>query len=408
MCSLSLLLTAFALALGQTEASLADTCSEQTSCDSCYTASFLCHWCKDIPPTGSVALPSTSETVAISDPAPTTGGSCHYKLSKFGCQVGDACSPDDCAERPNCSSCQMGGCKWCASAGKCVSPYSWTCALPSNCVPNSDCIRDEPEFIGYVRGIPDWMIWIFVVLYVGIVVLSIASIYYMYKALVTPATRAVPVEEQGLVTGAQPSAGPPRRWLFRLITFTWAMAVVAIGILFVMVSMYWPSPPDVSMCNAQVMWSDTINMIINTVTSGKANVESEVLITVYNPNRLGLTLNSVNGNIYYKGTDVGTVELDTIDAQAGSAADGLGVVSFDGFDHIAEMYYDFNVKHALLLDFEMFVNFSVAGFGGFNVAIPKLQLNVNNPPPQAHCKCVNGSSSPSYTPLIEELEFEVA
>ena len=186
------------------------------------------------------------------------------------------------------------------------------------------------------------------------------------------------------------------------------MAVVAIGILFVMVSMYWPSPPDVSMCNAQVMWSDTINMIINTVTSGKANVESEVLITVYNPNRLGLTLNSVNGNIYYKGTDVGTVELDTIDAQAGSAADGLGVVSFDGFDHIAEMYYDFNVKHALLLDFEMFVNFSVAGFGGFNVAIPKLQLNVNNPPPQAHCKCVNGSSSPSYTPLIEELEFEVA
>ena len=353
------------------EMSLLDACKDQSNCESCYASSFLCHWCKDMPSPGS--------------------GSCHYKMSQYGCQVGDSCSADDCAERTSCWSCQMGGCKWCASANKCVSPYSWTCALPSNCAPNSECQREAPEFVGYERSIPDWLIYAFAVVYIIAVVISMTAIYYVRRAILVTSPTA---EQERLV---QVAPGEPRlatrMWLFRLISIVWSLALVAVGVIFVSITLYWPSPPDVSMCNAQVMWSDTLNMIINSVTSGKASVESEVLITVYNPNRLGLALHSVNGNIFYKGTDVGSLELSSIDAQAGTAADGLGVVTFNGFDHIAEMYYDFNVKHQLLLEFELFVNFSIAGFNGFNVAAPKLQLNVNNPPPQKRCKCINGTSS---------------
>jgi hypothetical protein len=158
-------------------------------------------------------------------------------------------------------------------------------------------------------------------------------------------------------------------------------------LLFVVISLYWPSAPEVSMCNAELMWGDTLNMIINSVTTGKTTVESEVLITVYNPNRIDLTIHSVNGNIYYRGGEVGTVDLSTVQANQGSASDGLGVISFNGFDRITEIFYDFNVKHKLLLEFELFVTFSVGPLRKMSLVTPKFVMNVNDPPPQEHCKC---------------------
>lgn len=333
--------------VGSASGLLGDTCSDQSSCESCYESSFLCHWCKDIPG--------------------ESGGSCHAKLSQYGCAVGDSCSADDCADRNTCSACKLGGCKWCASAQKCVSPYSWVCALPSNCLPNSECERTAPEFIGYERAVPDWIIYLFTLFY-SLVVGTSVFVWRRYK-------HALAI-----------NAGP---WLYRLVVAGWTLAVLGMGIGFTGICLFWPSPPEVSMCNAELMWSDTLNMIINSITSGKASVDSEVLITVYNPNRFGLTLNSVNGNIFYKGGQVGTLELAPIDAQAGSAADALGVITFNGFDRIAAMYYDFNVKHKLELDFELFLNFSIGSFGGFSVGAPKLRMNVNDPPPQKHCNCLD-------------------
>jgi hypothetical protein len=184
-------------------------------------------------------------------------------------------------------------------------------------------------------------------------------------------------------------AGP---WLYRFLILGWTITVLGIGLGFTAIALFWPAAPEVSMCNAELLWGDTLNMIFNTITSGKASVESEVLITVYNPNRIGITLNAVNGNIFYKGGQVGTVELAPIDAQAGSAADGLGVITFNGFDRIAEMYYDFNVKHKLELDFELFLNFSIGSFGGFSVGAPKIRMNVNDPPPQKHCNCLDNAA----------------
>ena len=132
-------------------------------------------------------------------------------------------------------------------------------------------------------------------------------------------------------------------------------------------------------------------MIVNSITTGRTTVESELLITVYNPNRISARVNSLNGDIYYKGSAVGTVDLGAVDAQAGSASDALGVLTFDGFEHITEILYDFNVKHQLLLEFELFASFEIGKLGGFNIAAPRFQINVNNPPPQEHCKCKESS-----------------
>lgn len=374
------LLSLFFLIYPQTTRS---ECNKESSCESCYSSSFLCHWCKDIP---------SSEA----------SGSCHYKFSQYGCQVGDACSPDDCSERNTCSSCVMGGCKYCASVKKCVSPYSWTCALPSNCEPNQECMRSEPEFIGYIRGIPDWVIAVLLSVYVLVVTVSAVTMLHAYRYWI------VPPSSSSTLADTERDQRSSRNWIFGLVAASWTLVLVALGVLFFAIALYWPSPPEVSMCNAQLMWSDTINMIVNTVTTGKASVESEILITVYNPNRVTVALHSVSGNISYKGELVGSVDLGPIDARPGSAADGLGVVTFNGFERIAEMYYDFNVKHQLILEFELFISFQIASIGSFDVAVPKTRLNVNNPPPQKYCKCLDDASPNPEDALsvLPESQFE--
>jgi hypothetical protein len=243
-----------------------------------------------------------------------------------------------------------------------------------------------------------WVIYVFAVVYAGIVALSFAGIYHLRRAMVL--SLVTEEETDGLVSAAS-SVIASRRCLFRGIAAFWILLVIAIGIIFAMVSLFWPSPPQISMCNAELMWSDTLNMIINSVTTGKTTVESEVLISVYNPNRIGAQINSINGNVYYKGSPVGTIELSPIDGQAGSVSDGLGVLSFDGFEHITEMFYDFNVAHELLLEFEIFINFTVGPMNALNVAAPRFQMNVNNPPPQEHCKCKD-----VHKPVLSLAELE--
>lgn len=342
-----------------------DLCSQESSCESCYSTSLLCHWCKEIP----------SES--------GSPGSCHYKLSPKGCQVGDACTPDDCSARDTCSSCSMGGCKWCASVQKCVSPYSWTCAFPSNCLPNSECQRTQPEFIGYIEALPVWLILVLAAVYLCIVAVSVIGLYHLSRS-----TRET--EEERLI-----ERPPSKKWIFRGIATLWILSLIAAGAFLTVVTLFWPTAPQISMCNAELMWRDTFNMIVNSITTGRTTVESELLITVYNPNRISARVNSLNGNIYYKGSAVGTVDLGAVDAQAGSASDALGVLTFDGFEHIAEILYDFNVKHQLLLEFELFASFDIGKLGGFNIAAPRFQINVNNPPPQEHCKCKESSLSES-------------
>jgi len=200
-----------------------------------------------------------------------------------------------------------------------------------------------------------------------------------------------------------------RRIVYRLIAMSLSLGVVAIGIIFAIIGVYWPSAPELSMCNAQVMWKDTMNMIINSVTSGKATVESEILISLYNPNRFGGTINAINGDIFYKSIPVGSISINEMDLVSGAVSDSIGVITFNGFEQISDMYYDFNVNHHLMLEFDLFLNLNVAGYN-VNTGVPKFQMNINDPPPQKFCKCnytapdsFDGGNPPSNT--IAHFEF---
>ena len=186
----------------------------------------------------------------------------------------------------------------------------------------------------------------------------------------------------------------PRIWLFWLLVIACVVGLAVVGLMLSSIGFYWPAPPEVNMCNAELMWNDMITMIINTVTSGKASVESELLITVYNPNRLGGTIAGITGNIFYKAAPVGTINIGEIDLVPGSATDSLGVLTFNGFDKISEMYYDFNILHKLLLEFELFISLNLGDFE-LSTVMTKFAMNINDPPVQKHCKCDYKSTSQS-------------
>jgi len=207
-----------------------------------------------------------------------------------------------------------------------------------------------------------WVVYTMIAVYIGLVVINVVFLFWARSILAL------------------------RMWLFWLLAVACVVGLVVVGLMLSSIGYYWPSPPEVNMCNAELMWNDMITMIINTVTSGKASVESELLITVYNPNRLGGTIAGITGNIFYKASPVGTINIGEIDLVPGSATDSLGVLTFNGFDKISEMYYDFNVLHKLFLEFELFITLSFRDIE-LSTVMTKIAMNINDPPVQKHCKC---------------------
>ncbi len=67
-----------------------------------------------------------------------------------GCTVGASCTTDLCTQFNSCSDCSLNAdCKWCGNDKKCQSSSSWKCMTGAQCFPNTECVRTEPEWIGY-------------------------------------------------------------------------------------------------------------------------------------------------------------------------------------------------------------------------------------------------------------------
>ena len=361
------------------QASLFD-CSSATTCDACYQTSYLCHWCAGNSSESQSNLP----------------GSCHLKLSPSGCQVGASCSGDDCSLRHTCSSCGMGGCKWCGSSS-CVALYSWQCAVPQQCYPNAQCIRAAPEFIGYigapsglVTGVSVALLVLFSVAFCNILVC------WRVKRLVgdivrppQPLLRESPNESAGIVLASV--IDPVISALFACTTWLWGILALIMVSLSLLTMLWWPHPPEVNVCNAQVMWNETLSMIIRSAVL-KTNVDLEMLVSVYNPNRLNIRIKSVDGDVFYRGNiPVARFELNSLHAQGGYVTDKLGTLTFNGLDQAAAMLYDFNWKHKLELTakvstaFEVLVGNSV--LFALSATLPEFPINANEPPQQTRCHC---------------------
>jgi len=305
--------------------------------------------------------------------------------------VGASCAGDDCFSQKSCSICKATGCKWCGKAQSCEALYSWTCGLSSECFPNEVCVRKEPEYIGYAPA-PDAVSFgaLVVFLTVAIIVACNLLICWRGRSVFTRIQQdRQPFDETSRLLD------PLVRAIFSCTTCLCSTFLIGAGLLCLAVVLWWPQPPQVSVCNAEVMWKDTLTMIVKSAFI-KTNVELETLISVYNPNRLNARIRDVSGDFFYKGNHVASIAIGQIDAPGGYVSDKLGVLTFSGFDQAVDMLYDMNINQQLILTSKVSTSFDVL-FGTYSLfslstTLPEFEIDANKPPERSHCRC-RGSPS---------------
>ena len=391
------------------EASFFD-CSSQSTCDSCYGYSYLCHWCA-----GNA----------------TTPGSCHAKLSTQGCQVGTSCSGDDCSDRHTCSSCEMGGCKWCGS--ECVALYSWQCALPRQCFPNAQCVRKEPEYIGYDSAPSGVAFTAFaIVLILSSVAACNVLVCWRLKSLVSglnnppqriPRERLLVhgtlVEDEDSPLGRSSANSTTSTALiplfdalfaslFACTAWLWGLAVFGAICTAFFATLFYPHPPVVNVCNAQVMWEKLLSMLVRSAVI-HTSVDLEILVSVYNPNRLSVKVRELSGDVFYRGIiPVASLTLGELNGKGGYVTDSLGTLTFTGLNQAADMLYDFNYLHKLELSAKIATAFDVMWgdrvLMSLSTVLPEIAINANEPPKQGYCHCKE--SSPWEDHILASTEFD--
>merc|ERR1740117_1404497 len=115
-------------------------------------------------------------------------------------------------------------------------------------------------------------------------------------------------------------------WLMWLVAIAF---IVASGIILVLFS---PHPPRTSICYDGVDWTGIVKNI-NVGFGSRYYADYELLLSLYNPNRVDLNVTSLRGVVHFPvGSldqhEVGTVTLGDFFAKAGSITDTIGMLSF--------------------------------------------------------------------------------
>jgi hypothetical protein len=170
--------------------------------------------------------------------------------------------------------------------------------------------------------------------------------------------------------------------------------MVSLGVVASGVTLLQPGIPEISVCNAEMMWKESL---MSLATRGSVNME--ILISVHNPSRvLSAHVKSLDGLLNYRKLfPVGNFRLSNLTASAGFVSDQVGVMEIStSADYIAQMIYDFNVAHSLvftidplILDVELRLDLFGASRWTLPIVarLPPMLIDANKPPLQHLCQC---------------------
>ncbi|KAF4753007.1 hypothetical protein FOZ63_002781, partial [Perkinsus olseni] len=169
------------------------------------------------------------------------------------------------------------------------------------------------------------------------------------------------------------------------------------------VAAVWPHQPVVNYCNIELVWNRTLAMVVESALV-KTDIEMESLVSVYNPNRLGVRINHLSGNIYYKGAEIGTMALHNFAAPGGYVSDGLGLITYNALDRAAEMLIDYKWNKDLVLTVTGTISFDILWpnsevLASLSASVPPAVINLNKVPDQRYCKCQPGYGRPPLYPM---------
>ncbi|KAF4736648.1 hypothetical protein FOZ62_019359 [Perkinsus olseni] len=318
--------------------------------------------------------------------------------------------------------------------------------MSSQCFPNSECKREEPMYIGSVWA-PRAVAWSL------ILIIAIAStcggmMLFSCRRMKNAVARANQLDRElqrsGRARRRQRSEGaddyllrsgtasddeadlddrargydylslaslldPCASCLYKTLGCCWAVGMILLLVGSGVVAAVWPHQPVVNYCNIELVWNRTLAMVVESALV-KTDIEMESLVSVYNPNRLGVRINHLSGNIYYKGAEIGTMALHNFAAPGGYVSDGLGLITYNALDRAAEMLIDYKWNKDLVLTVTGTISFDILWpnsevLTSLSASVPPAVINLNKVPDQRYCKCqgnITQGSSSSWFMLADD------
>ncbi|KDO30879.1 hypothetical protein SPRG_04781 [Saprolegnia parasitica CBS 223.65] len=160
--------------------------------------------------------------------------------------------------------------------------------------------------------------------------------------------------------------------------------------------MYYPRIPEYQICNQQFDWAS----IFQSLVSVHPKINYQILTSVSNENRFAFFLKAGDADIHHRGTKVGTWTIRNWTAEAGAVTDMMADVRIDpGYTEAYGLLRDFQ---AGTLVFQ--INTTISGsikWGNYTIydietAVPSIEFLVGAKYPRDLCKCTE-----YYTPSNE-------
>jgi len=175
--------------------------------------------------------------------------------------------------------------------------------------------------------------------------------------------------------------------------------------VFALLSLYYfPKVPQYNVCSDELAWQS----IIDGLTSLKMEASFQILLSIYNPNHLSITLDGVGGKFNHDGERVGTFSMPTSIIQADSITDVLVTCTvvpdkWEALGIISEYY-----KGTLLFDVTANGAVKIPGIGySVPVKISDFLVYVNDQSDDRHlCSCPEWKDVKTKVPsLLGDSEF---
>ncbi|OQR84574.1 hypothetical protein ACHHYP_13234 [Achlya hypogyna] len=151
--------------------------------------------------------------------------------------------------------------------------------------------------------------------------------------------------------------------------------------------MYYPRIPEYQICNQQFDWAS----IFSSLKSIHPKIDYQILTSVSNENRFGFFLKAGDADIHHRGVKVGTWTIRNWTAEAGAVTDMMADVRIEpGYSEAYALWTDFS-KGTLVFQINTTISGSIR-WGNYTLydietAVPSIEFLVGAKYPRDLCKC---------------------
>eukprot|EP01029_Cantina_marsupialis_P009054 TRINITY_DN2120_c0_g2_i1.p1 TRINITY_DN2120_c0_g2~~TRINITY_DN2120_c0_g2_i1.p1 ORF type:complete len:413 (+),score=82.17 TRINITY_DN2120_c0_g2_i1:125-1363(+) len=360
------------------------SCANQHTCEQCVDTTG-CHFCGD--------------------------GACHAILSPYGCAIGLECKAKydeyHCEQHASCTDCNNAkGCHFCADGCKATSDVD-SCVSALSCETEKECVRSTPEeanreSINPFYGAAVIGLWL-------VTVCFLCGCFWIVQIVKQLSTESVTTEDDRYLEMQTFSALEKKDSSTDFIPLVTqhktpkgiqqceSACCIMILVLSILATIFAgclvyisPSLPKYSICNKSFDWGSAIDGIKNFGIRGNY----EILMSVYNPNVVGVHISKVRSTFLYKSEVVGIWDSDdNMYIPPESITDMTVVIQLrPSLTEGWEMVHDFGNKALILsLDMHMSVSLDIIAHRTWEMDLHKVsEIDVNKHKEKnqrQYCKC---------------------